>query len=295
MKATKKKKRSWRLVWMGFLSGRERAVRKLEGCIVGDKEKAKDLCSVNSSIRFGLSTSQLDWEVCNAGTNVLPPLEGLIIFKYDEILAATSNFSQDRVLGRGAHSCVYRGRLRFGRLIAVKCLDMSNKEACKVFCRELQIASGLINRHVVPLLGFCIDSRGLFLAYKFVSGGDLQYRLYDKKEKGSLSWSARLRVAIGIAKAVHYLHHGTQKCVVHRDIKPSNVLLSSRNTAKLCDFGLATQTLGPSVPYLCKTVSGTFGYLAPEYFECGKVSEKTDIYAFGVVLLELLTGQKITS
>ncbi|XP_057866806.2 probable serine/threonine-protein kinase PBL28 isoform X1 [Cryptomeria japonica] len=293
-KKSRWRRRSWRLTLMGFLRGRKRAVKKFEGCKPGDIEKAEDMCSVNSSLRFSLGGSELDWELFSGETCVLPALEGLIIFKYCELNAATCNFSQDRVLGRGAHSCVYRGRLGFGKLIAVKSLDMNNKEACKIFCRELHISSNLKNRHVVPLLGFCIDSRGLFLVYKFISGGDLQYHLYDKKEN-SLSWSARLRVAIGIAKAVHYMHHGSKTCVVHRDIKPSNVLLSSRKTAKLCDFGLATQTLGPLVPFFCKTVSGTFGYLAPEYFEYGKVSEKTDIYAFGVVLLELLTGQKITS
>ncbi|KAH9316648.1 hypothetical protein KI387_025275, partial [Taxus chinensis] len=289
------------------------------------ENNTEDLCSVNSSFRFSFG-SQLDWEASNPGTTVLllnlekglddnhgdsllvselerariqslerqilPAVEGLMRFEFEQIYAATSGFSQDGVLGRGAHSCVYRGRLMLGRLVAVKHLDKNDKEAGKAFCRELHIASSLKNRHVVPLLGFCIHPKGLFLVYKFISGGSLEYHLHEKKGKRCLSWPARLRVAIGIAKAVDYLHHGTHKCVVHRDIKPSNVLLSGRKTAKLCDFGLATWTMGPSVPFLCKTVKGTFGYLAPEYFQHGKVSEKTDIYAFGVVLLELLTGRK---
>ncbi|XP_057522644.1 protein kinase STUNTED-like isoform X2 [Amaranthus tricolor] len=108
----------------------------------------------------------------------------------------------------------------------------------------------------------------------------------------SLSWSARYKVAVGIGEAIAYLHNGTEKCIVHRDIKPSNILLSSKKRPKLCDFGLATWTPAPSVPFLCKTVKGTFGYLAPEYFQHGKVSDKTDVYAFGVVLLELITGRK---
>ncbi|KAL3618994.1 hypothetical protein CASFOL_037222 [Castilleja foliolosa] len=107
-----------------------------------------------------------------------------------------------------------------------------------------------------------------------------------------LAWSARYKVAVGIAEAIEYLHYGTERCVVHRDIKPSNILLSSKKKPKLCDFGLATWTPAPSVPFLCKTVKGTFGYLAPEYFQHGKVSDKTDVYAFGVVLLELITGNK---
>ncbi|KAK1288041.1 putative proline-rich receptor-like protein kinase PERK11 [Acorus calamus] len=156
------------------------------------------------------------------------------------------------------------------------------------------IASSLDNPNVVPLLGFCVDEEGLFLVYKYVSGGCLDHHLhnYVRGKKSCLPWNARFKIAIGVARAVEYLHHGTDKCVVHRDIKPSNILLSSNKTPKLCDFGLATWTVGPSIPFLCKTVKGTFGYLAPEYFQHGKVSDKTDVYAFGVVLLELITGRK---
>ncbi|XP_047969022.1 probable serine/threonine-protein kinase PBL7 [Salvia hispanica] len=224
----------------------------------------------------------------------------LIRFSYADILSATRNFSKGRVLGRGALSCVFRGRLGFMRTaVAIKRLDREDKEASKAFCRELMIASSLHNPHIVPLLGFCMDAEmGLFLVYKYVSGGSLDRFLHEKKRavtvKGSpaLPWPVRYKVAVGIAEAINYLHNGTERCVVHRDIKPSNILVSSKKTPKLCDFGLATWTSAPSVPFLCKTVKGTFGYLAPEYFQHGKVSDKTDVYAFGVVLLELITGRK---
>lgn len=258
-------------------------------------EKGLETPDCIDDIMASTNKSDVQWaRIQSLERHILPAVDGLTRFDYEEIRLATSDFSQDKVLGRGAHSCVYRGRMRFGKPIAVKRLDCDDKESDKAFCRELHIASSLKNRHVVPLLGYCIDRLGLFLVYKFISGGSLEYHLHEKrtKGKGSLSWSARFRVAVGIAKSVDYLHHGTQKCVLHRDIKPSNILLSSRKTAKLCDFGLATWTLGASVPFLCKSVKGTFGYLAPEYFQHGKVSEKTDIYAFGVVLLELLTGRK---
>lgn len=258
-------------------------------------EKGLETPDCIDDIMASTHKSDVQWaRIQSLERNILPAVEGLTRFDYEEIRLATSDFSQDKVLGRGAHSCVYRGRLWFGRLIAVKRLDCDDKESDKAFCRELHIAGSLKNRHVVPLLGYCIDRLGLFLVYKFISGGSLEYHLHEKrmKGKGSLSWNARFRVAVGIAKSVDYLHHGTHKCVLHRDIKPSNILLSSRKTAKLCDFGLATWTMGASVPFLCKSVKGTFGYLAPEYFQHGKVSEKTDVYAFGVVLLELLTGRK---
>ncbi|OIV95635.1 hypothetical protein TanjilG_23866 [Lupinus angustifolius] len=230
--------------------------------------------------------------------SISPVAHSLIRFSYGEILSATHNFSEGRVLGRGALSCVFRGRVGILRTaVAIKRLDKEDKESSKAFCRELMIASSLHSPNVVPLVGFCIDpEEGLFLVYKYVSSGSLECHLHGRKKgvKGSspLPWSVRYKVALGIAEAMAYLHNGTERCVVHRDIKPSNILLSSKKTPKLCDFGLATWTSAPSVPFLCKTVKGTFGYLAPEYFQHGKVSDKTDVYAFGVVLLELITGRK---
>ncbi|PKI54384.1 hypothetical protein CRG98_025171 [Punica granatum] len=204
-----------------------------------------------------------------------------------------------RVLGRGALSCVYRGRVGVLRTaVAIKRLEREDKESPKAFCRELVIASSLHHPNVAPLVGFCMDSEeGFFLVYKYVSGGSLELHLQgdrtkEKKRCPTLAWSMRYKVAVGVSEAIAYLHNGTGRCVVHRDIKPSNILLSSKKKPKLCDFGLASWTPVPSVPFLCKTVKGTFGYLAPEYFQHGKVYDKTDVYALGVVLLELITGRK---
>lgn len=242
---------------------------------------------------------ELKWRRFQSLERSISPLATTLVrFSYGEIASATRNFSKGRVLGRGALSYVFRGRVGILRTsVAIKRLDKEDKESSKAFCRELMIASSLHHPNVVPLVGFCIDpEEGLFLVYKYVSGGSLERHLHEKKRriKGSttLAWSVRYKVAIGIARAVAYLHNGTERCVVHRDIKPSNILLSSKKTSKLCDFGLATWTAAPSTPFLCKTVKGTFGYLAPEYFQHGKVSDKTDVYALGVVLLELITGRK---
>ncbi|PIA24939.1 hypothetical protein AQUCO_14200010v1 [Aquilegia coerulea] len=243
-------------------------------------------------------SKELKWRrIESLERNISPMADTLVRFSYAEIRAATRNFSKGRVLGRGAMSCVFKGRIGFRRTgVAIKRLDKEDKESAKAFCRELMIASSLDNRNIVPLVGFCLDpDEGLFLVYKYVSGGSLEHHLHEKRGiKGcySLPWSARFKIALGIAEAIAYLHNGVERCVVHRDIKPSNILLSSKNTPKLCDFGLATWTPAPSIPFLCKTVKGTFGYLAPEYFQHGKVSDKTDVYAFGVVLLELITGRK---
>ncbi|XP_010450541.1 PREDICTED: serine/threonine-protein kinase CDL1-like [Camelina sativa] len=249
----------------------------------------------------GNATDDLRWTRARSLEKSISPVANTLVrFSYGEIVAATRNFSKGRVLGRGACSYVFRGKIGiWGTALAIKRLDKEDKESPKSFCRELMIASSLHSSNIVPLLGFCIDpEEGLFLVYKYVSGGSLEHYLHDKKKKKGIStafglpWSARYKVALGIADAIAYLHNGTEQCVVHRDIKPSNILLSSKKIPKLCDFGLATWTAAPSVPFLCKTVKGTFGYLAPEYFQHGKISVKTDVYAFGVVLLELITGRK---
>ncbi|KAI3462606.1 hypothetical protein Pfo_019269 [Paulownia fortunei] len=257
------------------------------------------MVNLDNGLLAGSKSAELKWRrIESLERSISPVAHSLIRFSYSEILSATRNFSKGGVLGRGALSCVFRGRVGFLRTaVAIKRLDKEDKESSKAFCRELMIASSLHNPHIVPLVGFCIDpEEGLFLVYKYVSGGSLEQFLHGKKRgvKGgpALAWSARYKVAMGIAEAIEYLHNGTERCVVHRDIKPSNILLSSKKMPKLCDFGLASWTPAPSIPFLCKTVKGTFGYLAPEYFQHGKVSDKTDVYAFGVVLLELITGRK---
>ncbi|KAJ6936090.1 hypothetical protein NC652_010972 [Populus alba x Populus x berolinensis] len=206
---------------------------------------------------------ELKWRrIQSLERSISPVANSLVRFSYSEILSATNNFSKGRVLGRGALSFVFRGKVGFLRTaVAIKRLDKEDKEASKAFCRELMIASSLYHSNIVPLVGFCIDpDEGLFLVYRYVSGGSLERHLHDKKKgkggaKGSsgLPWSVRYKVALGIAQAIAYLHNGTERCVVHRDIKPSNILLSSKKVPKLCDFGLATWTSAPSVPFLCKT------------------------------------------
>nr|CAD1837452.1 unnamed protein product [Ananas comosus var. bracteatus] len=186
-----------------------------------------------------------------------------------------SNYGNWRELGRGPLSRVYRGRVGVRRrAVAIKRVEGEGRESTKAFCRELMIASSLCNPNIVPLIGFCIDKAGLFLVYKFVSGGSLDRLLHHSRK--ALPWTARYKVAMGVAQAVEYLHYGTEKCVIHRDIKSSNILLSSKKSPKLCDFGFATWARGTSLPFLCKSVKGTFGYLAPEYFQHGKLSDKTD-------------------
>ncbi|KAJ0726311.1 putative protein kinase RLK-Pelle-RLCK-VI family [Helianthus annuus] len=271
---------------------------ELESLSVGSSSSTVLMVNLDNGL-IEPRSQELKWRrIESLERSISPVVHTLVRFSFAEIVSATRNFSKGRVLGRGALSYVFKGRIGILRTtVAIKKLDKEDKEAPKAFCRELMIASSLHNQFICPLVGFCIDAEGgLFLVYKYVSGGSLERYLREtrtSKNGGSkLPWSVRYKIAIGVAEAVRYLHNGTERCVVHRDIKPSNILLSSRKSPKLCDFGLATWTSAPSVPFLCKTVKGTFGYLAPEYFQHGKVSDKTDVYAFGVVLLELITGRK---
>ncbi|KAI8020357.1 Proline-rich receptor-like protein kinase PERK2 [Camellia lanceoleosa] len=229
--------------------------------------------SVHSSFRFSLC-SQIELESMNVATN--PSSATILMVNLDNGFLTDSrsqelkwqriqSLERSRVLGREALSYVFSGKVGFLRTtVAVKRLDKEDKESSKAFCRELMITSSPHNSKMVPLVGFCIDpDEGLFLVYKYVSGGSLERYLHEEEGvKGgpSLPCSVRYKVAVGIAEAIGYLHNGT---------------------GEMCP----TWTHAPSVPFLCKTVKGTFGYLGPEYFQHGKVSDKTDVYAFGVVLL----------
>ncbi|KAK4424048.1 putative receptor-like serine/threonine-protein kinase [Sesamum alatum] len=214
------------------------------------------------------------------------------VFSYDVLRKSTSEFLSGNLIGKGGCNSVYKGILPEGELVAVKILE-SSKEARKDFMREVDIMTTVKHKRITSLLGICIKDNKLISVYDFLSKGNLEENLHSKsKEKSVLPWEVRFQIAVGVAEALHYLHNECPKPVIHRDVKSSNILLTEDLEPQLCDFGLAIW--GPTTAsFLMDTdVVGTFGYLAPEYFMYGKVSDKIDVYAFGVVLLELLTGRK---
>ncbi|KAG0586644.1 hypothetical protein KC19_2G106000 [Ceratodon purpureus] len=214
-----------------------------------------------------------------------------ITFVYEELEAGTSNFSPSNVVGRGGGSEVFKGKLPGGRLVAVKRLN-GGPQAVEELLNDVGINTSLLHPHIVPLLGYCVDSSHLILVYDYLPEGNLEDRLHAAgKEVPVLPWRERYKVAVGTAKALDYLHHGTSRPVIHRDVKSSNILLTSDFEAQLSDFGLAKWAPKKASYLLCNDILGTFGYLAPEYFMYGRVNNKTDVYAFGVVLLELITGR----
>ncbi|PRQ49462.1 putative protein kinase RLK-Pelle-RLCK-VI family [Rosa chinensis] len=212
------------------------------------------------------------------------------LFSYEELLLATSNFLPENMVGKGGSSHVYRGHLLDGKELAVKILKPS-ADILKEFVHEVEIITALNHKNIISLYGLCFDNN-LVLVYDFISRGSLEDNLHgNKKDGNSFGWKDRYNVALGVAEALNYLHNGCEEPVIHKDVKSSNILLSDDFEPQLSDFGLASLA-STSTHIDCTDVAGTFGYLAPEYFMHGKVSDKIDVYAFGVVLLELLSGRQ---
>ncbi|KAK2453353.1 kinase with adenine nucleotide alpha hydrolase domain-containing protein [Trifolium repens] len=214
------------------------------------------------------------------------------LFNYQELVSATSNFLPENLIGKGGSSEVYRGCLPDGKELAVKILKPSD-DVLKEYVLEIEIITALNHKNIISLIGFCFEDDNLLLVYDFLSRGSLEQNLHgNKKNPIEFGWTERYKVAMGVAEALEYLHNNGNQPVIHRDVKSSNVLLSEDFEPQLSDFGLAKWASTSSSYITCTDVSGTFGYLAPEYFMYGKVNDKIDVYAFGVVLLELLSGRK---
>ncbi|XP_039823712.1 G-type lectin S-receptor-like serine/threonine-protein kinase LECRK1 isoform X2 [Panicum virgatum] len=214
-------------------------------------------------------------------------------FSYRELAKITSNFSTECVIGEGGTSHVYRGCLANGRELAVKILKYSD-EVLKEFVSEIEIVSSLRHKNVISLISFCFENDDLLLVYEYLQRGSLEEILHGEKGcKNIFGWTERFSVAVGVAHALDYLHgNDNSHQVIHRDVKSSNILISDCFEPKLSDFGLAVWAADVTSQMTCNDVAGTFGYLAPEYFMHGKVNNKIDVYAFGVVLLELISGRK---
>ncbi|PIA47567.1 hypothetical protein AQUCO_01400306v1 [Aquilegia coerulea] len=213
------------------------------------------------------------------------------LFQYQELLAATSNFLPEKLIGSGGSSHVYKGCLPDGKELAVKILKPS-EDIVEEFVLEIEIITTLNHKNIVSLFGFCFEDSNLLLVYDFLARGSLEENLHgNKKDKAMFGWADRYKVALGVAEALDYLHNGNAQSVIHRDVKSSNILLSDDFEPQLSDFGLAKWASTSTSHITCTDVAGTFGYLAPEYFMYGKLNDKVDVYAYGVVLLELLSGR----
>ncbi|XP_015622425.1 receptor-like serine/threonine-protein kinase ALE2 isoform X1 [Oryza sativa Japonica Group] len=214
-------------------------------------------------------------------------------FKFAEIEKATNSFDDSTVLGEGGFGCVYQGTLEDGTRVAVKVLKRYDGQGEREFLAEVEMLGRLHHRNLVKLLGICVEENARCLVYELIPNGSVESHLHGVDlETAPLDWNARMKIALGAARALAYLHEDSSPCVIHRDFKSSNILLEHDFTPKVSDFGLARTARGEGNQHISTRVMGTFGYVAPEYAMTGHLLVKSDVYSYGVVLLELLTGRK---
>ncbi|KAJ1272792.1 hypothetical protein BS78_06G228600 [Paspalum vaginatum] len=211
------------------------------------------------------------------------------VFSYGELRTATENFSSSNLLGEGGYGSVYKGKLTDGRVVAVKQLSETSHQGKKHFAAEIETISRVQHRNLVKLYGCCLEGNNPLLVYEYLENGSLDKALFGSG-KLNLDWPTRFEICLGIARGLAYLHEESSIRVVHRDIKASNVLLDANLNPKISDFGLA-KLYDDKKTHVSTKIAGTFGYLAPEYAMRGHMTEKVDVFAFGVVVLETLAGR----
>ncbi|XP_064939575.1 protein NSP-INTERACTING KINASE 1-like isoform X3 [Musa acuminata AAA Group] len=247
-------------------------------CPTGMEKECYGTMPLPMSFNITVSQDQHKEEVC---------LGNLKRFQFRELQVATNNFSSKNLLGKGGFGNVYKGQLQDGTLVAVKRLKDGNAAGGEIqFKTEVEMISLAVHRHLLRLCGFCITATERLLVYPYMSNGSVATRL---KAKPALDWSTRKRIALGAARGLMYLHEQCDPKIIHRDVKAANILLDDYCEAVVGDFGLA-KLLDHRDTHVTTAVRGTVGHIAPEYLSTGQSSEKTDVFGFGILLLELITG-----
>ncbi|PWA78527.1 protein kinase superfamily protein [Artemisia annua] len=221
-------------------------------------------------------------------------------FAFNDLKMATRNFRPESLLGEGGFGCVFKGWIEengtapvkpgTGLTVAVKTLNHDGLQGHKEWLAEVSYLGDLIHPNLVKLIGYCIEDDQRLLAYEFMPRGSLENHLFRRSLP--LPWSIRMKIALGAAKGLAFLHEEAKRPVIYRDFKTSNILLDAEYNAKLSDFGLAKDAPEGDKTHVSTRVMGTYGYAAPEYVMTGHLTAKSDVYSFGVVLLEMLTGRR---
>ncbi|KAL2931889.1 putative cysteine-rich receptor-like protein kinase 20, partial [Bienertia sinuspersici] len=212
--------------------------------------------------------------------------------KFSVIKVATDHFSSTNKIGQGGFGVVYMGTLPDGQAIAVKRLASSSGQGIKEFKSEASLAAKLQHKNLVKVYGFCLEGEEKLIVYEFLPNKSLDRFLFDTKRGVHLKWETRQKILIGIARGLLYLHEDSRFRIIHRDLKPSNILLDGEMNPKIADFGMAKLFEADQTQGNTSRVAGTFGYMAPEYVSTGNFSVKSDVFSFGVILLEILSGRK---
>ncbi|KDP32456.1 hypothetical protein JCGZ_13381 [Jatropha curcas] len=247
------------------------------------KKKAKRATQQNNPFAHWDSTK-------NSGADI-PKIKAAKCFSFEELKRYTNNFSEANDIGSGGYGKVYRGNLPSGQLIAIKRAQQGSLQGGVEFKNEIELLSRVHHKNLVSLLGFCFERGEQMLVYEFVTNGSLSDSLSGKTGI-RLDWVRRLKIALGAARGLAYMHELADPPIIHRDIKSTNILLDERLIAKVADFGLSKPVGDTEKGHVTTQVKGTMGYLDPEYYMTQQLTEKSDVYSFGVVMLELLTGRR---
>ncbi|XP_017640333.1 G-type lectin S-receptor-like serine/threonine-protein kinase At1g11330 isoform X1 [Gossypium arboreum] len=237
-------------------------------------------------------------QICseNIGENSIGvKLQQLPIFNFEELATATNNFNHAEKLGQGGFGPVYKGTLDDGKEIAVKRLSKASVQGLEEFMNEMAVISKLQHRNLVRLFGCCVEGEEKMLVYEYMPNKSLDAFLFDPAKKDVLGWRKRFNIIEGISRGLLYLHRDSRLKIIHRDLKASNILLDEELNPKISDFGMARIFGGNENQANTKRVVGTYGYMSPEYVMRGQFSEKSDVFSFGVLLLEVVSGRRSTS
>ncbi|XP_045811367.1 G-type lectin S-receptor-like serine/threonine-protein kinase SD1-1 [Trifolium pratense] len=233
---------------------------------------------------------------CCSICNTKPRKEDLDLTTIDlsVLVKATDNFSSSNKLGEGGFGPVYKGTMVDGQEIAVKRLSKKSGQGLQEFKNEVALIAKLQHRNLVKLLGCCTQGGETMLIYEYMPNKSLDYFIFDEIERMSLDWTKRFNIISGIAWGLLYLHRDSRLRIVHRDLKASNILLDANLDPKISDFGLARTFFGDQVEANTNRVAGTYGYMPPEYADRGHFSMKSDVFSYGVIVLEIVSGKKNT-
>lgn len=215
-----------------------------------------------------------------------------IFFELRALQVATNFFSDLNKLGHGGFGPVYKGLMPNGQEVAVKKLSLESRQGRREFTNEVKLLLKLQHKNLVTLFGCCAEGPEKMLIYEYLPNKSLDYFLFDKEKSASLDWPTRFRIVTGITRGLQYLHEEAPLRIIHRDIKASNILLDEHLNPKISDFGLARLFPGDDTHVNTFRISGTHGYMAPEYAMHGYLSVKTDVFSYGVLVLEIVSGRK---